>query len=350
MKAAVKILLGLTLLLTGVGITVYWGHLLENKVSKPIPIARAKEATAPTSLALSPAPPRFDVPVHYRDKVVVLMFHNIDPTYQGRGTITPETFEADVKALVEKGYNVITAEQLVSFLEGKTRVPPNAVVITFDDGYKGTYLYAFPVLKKYRVPATVFLIGSLINHHPNFLTWEEVREMAQSGLVTFGGHTYDLHKGVPIDPYTTSPATVARIYDLRTGKSETAEAYHARVLEDSQKEQELFRQEIGKTSPFFAYPYGAYTPELDRALKEAGYSCFFTTLHGANCYGQDPHHIFRINAGAPWITPEKLLQEIRATALGTPGPRKFPPDFIPKWTQKPIKSSQSHHQPKVGRG
>ncbi|MGO0122660.1 polysaccharide deacetylase family protein [Desulfothermobacter acidiphilus] len=339
MRLNAKLLLG-SLLLLAIGIAaVCSSHFFNHAAPQPLPAAKAKEVPA-TSTALTPIPPRLDVPVYYKNRVVVLMFHNLDPTYQGRGTLTPDAFAADIKALVDQGFNFVTAEQLAAFLEGKGQVPPNAVLITFDDGYKGNYLYAFPVLEKYRIPATIFLIGSLIGHHPNFLTWEEVRKMAQSGLITFGGHTYDLHKGAPISPDTTSPATVALIYDLATGKREDLGAYRARVLADSQKEQDLFRQEIGQPSPFFAYPYGAYTPELDSVLREAGYAYFFTTLYGANCYGQDPHHIFRINAGMPTITPDKLVQETRNAGVGTTGPRKFPPTFIPKWTQKPIKSSQ----------
>lgn len=78
------------------------------------------------------------------------MFHNISPTTKGRGTITPAAFAADIRQLVRDGFQPVTAAQLAAFLRGKGEVPPNAVAVTFDDGYAGTYTYAFPVLRQYR--------------------------------------------------------------------------------------------------------------------------------------------------------------------------------------------------------
>jgi|GEM_PF-6993860 len=67
---------------------------------------------------------------------------------------------------------------------------------------------------------------------------------------------------------------------------------------------------------FFAYPYGAYTPELVRILHTAGYRYLFTVIKGVNTRGQDPAHIYRINAGSPWISPERLYVTIRCAVIG----------------------------------
>lgn len=167
----------------------------EKHSSSPARAGKANRTATPAPSRQEDAAGR----VYYRGKVVVLMYHNISPTYHGRGAITPETFAAEIAALVRSGHPIIPVQELVAFLHKKDEVPPNAVVITFDDGYEGVYRYAFPALKEFRVPATVFLIGSYIGKKEGFLTWPQVREMAASGLFTFGGHTFNAHYGAPRD-------------------------------------------------------------------------------------------------------------------------------------------------------
>ncbi|MEW6447370.1 MAG: polysaccharide deacetylase family protein [Bacillota bacterium] len=274
-------------------------------------------------------------PCFYRDKAVVLVFHNISDVYHGRGTISPEAFASDIEALLANGFHIIPVNRLLAFLKGKTELPPNAVVITFDDGYAGVYRYAYPVLQKHRVPATVFLIAGYIGKKADFLNWRQVREMADSGLFTFGGHTYEAHYVVPTGLKTAAPATVARIYNPRTGQKETAPAYRARMLADSIRAQETFSRELGFTTLYFAYPYGAFTPELDQVLRVAGYRYFFTIVSGSNHPGQDPAHLYRINAGMPWITPEELVATIRYVASHSNFPRRIPSGWLPRWAEDP---------------
>lgn len=273
--------------------------------------------------------------VFYRGRVVVLMFHNVSVAQTGRGTITPAVFAADIEKLVNEGFQPITADQLAAFLQGKGEVPPNAVAITFDDGYSGVYTHAYQVLKQYRVPATVFLIAGYIGRKPGFLTWPQVREMEASGLVTFGGHTFNAHYGAPTSARTTAPASVAHIYDFKTGHKETAAEYRTRMLADSLRAQEVFRRELGHTTPYFAYPYGAYTPEFDRLLQDAGYRYFFTVLGGANKRGQDGCRVYRINAGAPWMSPGRLVATVRCVALGANLPTPTSPVWLPRWARDP---------------
>lgn len=271
--------------------------------------------------------------VFYRDAVVVLMYHNVSETYKGRGTISPAQFAAHVRVLRENGFNVISANQLAGFLAGRAGVPPNAVVLTFDDGYEGVYRHVFPVLRRYRLPATVFVVGALVGRD-GFLTWPELRELVASGLFTVGGHTYDAHRRVPTGPATFAPASVARLYDLRTGRRETEGEYRARMLRDGLVSQETFRRELGQVSPFFAYPYGAYTPELDVVLKAAGFRYFFTTLHGANVRGTD--RIYRVNAGKPSVPPEGLIYLVRRAAFTVYQPHRSPPVWLPSWASDPF--------------
>ncbi|MGQ9756172.1 MAG: polysaccharide deacetylase family protein [Desulfotomaculales bacterium] len=286
---------------------------------------------APSAAFQSCAPPPRAAPgrVFYRDRVMVLMFHNISPTTKGRGTITPAAFAADIRQLVRDGFQPVTAAQLAAFLRGKGEVPPNAVAVTFDDGYAGTYTYAFPVLREYRVPATVFLIAGYVGRSPDFLTWSQVREMEASGLFAFGGHTFDAHYRARTGPRTSAPASVARIWNPQTGRRETAVEYRARMLADSLRAQGMFRRELGHTTPYFAYPYGAYNPEFDGVLRDAGYRYYFTVLRGVNRKGQGCR-VYRINAGAPWVSPRRLVTTMRVVALAGRW-NSPPPTWLPRW-------------------
>ena len=265
------------------------------------------------------------------------MFHNISTDYCGRGTISPEAFAADLDTLLYSGYHIISMNQFVAFLKGAA-VPANAVMITFDDGFEGVYRYAYPLLKQQNIPATVFLIADYIGKKTGFLTWPQIREMSASGLFTIGAHTFNAHYSVPTSPKTSAPATIGRIYNLKTHRKETDKEYRDRILADSFCAQQVFNRELGHDTPYFAYPYGAYTVELDQILRIAGYKYFFTTLAGLN--GSDDHtfHFYRINAGVPALSPERLVTRIQCTALLHRSPRKTPQNWLPRWAKEPALS------------
>jgi peptidoglycan/xylan/chitin deacetylase (PgdA/CDA1 family) len=103
------------------------------------------------------------------------------------------------------------------------------------------------------------------------------------------------------------------------------------MLGDSLRAQEVFRRELGHTTPYFAYPYGAYTPELDRVLQDAGYHYFFTVLSGVNRKGQG-YRVYRVNAGTPWISPDRLVATVRGVACGV-RLRAQPRSWSPRWAR-----------------
>ena len=103
-------------------------------------------------------------------------------------TVTQAAFEEQMKFLKEKGYRVITLNQFIDFLEFKRPIPKKSVVITIDDGWRSTYEIAFPILKKYGYPATLFVYTDLIVGSKKTLSWDLIQEMASQGL-DIQGHT-----------------------------------------------------------------------------------------------------------------------------------------------------------------
>jgi len=148
---------------------------------------------------------------------------------------SPSVFDAQMKAIVDGGYTTVFADAYGEYTE-------RTVAVTFDDGYENVYTEAFPILKKYGIKATVFLITS---ERPNHLTDAQIKEMVDSGLIMFGSHT--------VNHYDMTTLT----YDEMIEELKTSKADVERVS--------------GQAVTCFAYPHGAYNDDAKRAVEECGY-------------------------------------------------------------------------------
>lgn len=198
--------------------------------------------------------------------------------------ISADLFSQHMEYIVKSGFTPVSADQLSK----KESLPKKPVLITFDDGYEGVYEYAFPILKKLKIPATIFLITSCLTNdgsksknywstdeHPEttHLTAAMIQEMKESGLITFGCHSHH-HK-------------IFRDIEVSEQKEE---------IEVSVKELKL---KHGIDAKYFAYP-GGYIGN-----KEVSYSTLrknnIQLAFGAqterieNLNTMDPYNIQRIN-------------------------------------------------------
>ena len=155
---------------------------------------------------------------------------------------------------------------------GKKPLPERAILITFDDGYRSLYTRVFPLLLAYRIPVVAALVGSWLDapmdatvRYGNrdraareFLSWEEAREMARSGLVEFASHSYDLHRGVRGNPQGNELAAGwARIYRPDRGYESAAE-FRRRIAEDLARSRDLLASRLGKRRAPLSWPFGRY--------------------------------------------------------------------------------------------
>lgn len=220
----------------------------------------------------------------------VVMYHSLlkDPAMQGKYVLPPDTFEEDVRYLLNHGYTPVLPEALVAYTRGGS-LPEKPVVLTFDDGYLNNYTYAFEIARRYGVKFLLSPIGKWADEytaHPDEnpayaeLSWPRLREMAASGLVELGNHTYDLH----------------RTDRGRTGagqkKGEGEAAYRALLMADLQKAQEAFRAHTGKTPAAFVFPFGARNRLTDQIVREAGFAVTFTCAETVSTVTRDPESLF----------------------------------------------------------
>ena len=209
--------------------------------------------------------PRYTVPI--------LMYHSIG---YGEGSliVTPENFNRQMKYLKSKGYEVISLDELLKIIESKKRVKRNKVVITFDDGRRDNFTYAYPILKHYGFSATIFLITGLIrknskdNERGFFLSWDEIKEMSNYGVV-FGSHT-KTH------------------LDLGLNTNEKI------VLEELAGSKKVIEKEINKPADFFCYPSGLFNQVTKELVKKVGYNGACTTNRGYIKYNRDVYELKRI--------------------------------------------------------
>lgn len=186
--------------------------------------------------------------------VPVLMYHSID--YNSKATklsVSPESFARQMEFLHKNHYNVVSLGKVAAGIRRGEKMPPKAVVITFDDGFYNNYLYAYPVLKKYKFPATIFVITDKIGE-PGWLGWKELKEMSDSGIISIGSHTKS-HPWLP---------------SLGTEKMEDEVAGSKKILEER----------LGKKVDELCYPSGAFDRKVQDALRKTGYSCAVATNPG----------------------------------------------------------------------
>jgi peptidoglycan/xylan/chitin deacetylase (PgdA/CDA1 family) len=243
--------IGLGLLLAGLAVPAYayW------YATQPPFYGVAEQASVPLPQR-SPAVP---VPA-YRDGVLVLCYHDLTTQPHNEYTVTPRSFAAQMAALQQAGFHTISAEEFTRFDAGEpVRLPSRPLLITFDDGAKGTWVYADRVLARFGFEATVFLITGDVGHHqPYYLDWPEVEAMQETGRWSFGSHTAAGHGLVAADNSgDTGPFLTNRLWLPSEDRLETLGEYRTRVSADLDRSIEEARDHELPRPSLFAFPFSA---------------------------------------------------------------------------------------------
>lgn len=205
--------------------------------------------------------------------VPVLCYHRIG-SGRGKMIVSPGDFAEQMAYLAREGYRVISLPMLRDFLAGRGPLPAKSVVITFDDGYRSTYEFAFPILKKHGFPATVFLYSDFIGAG-DALSWSQLREMVGSGLIE-------------IQPHSKSHTNLV----LRLPQ-ESDGAYQQRLRTEMEKPGELIRQRLGREVYAYAYPYGDANQAVTVQMEHNRMALGFTVTPGGNGFFAYPYLLRR---------------------------------------------------------
>jgi len=206
-------------------------------------------------------------------------------------TIHITRFEQQMAYLKNNGYLVISIAQLLQCIENNI-FPEKPVIITIDDGFKSVYSLAFPVLKEYGFPATLFLYTDFIGNGPNQLSWQEIREMIDAGM-EIGSHTLS-HSNL-----------------LNMKKKESHMDYLKRINQEILLSREILERNTGSLVQSFAYPYGVYSQEIKMLAKQAGYQALLNVNSMNNSIPIDKYSLNRqiIPASCSIKQFENILKE-----------------------------------------
>ncbi|MER3500918.1 MAG: hypothetical protein C4295_05460 [Candidatus Fervidibacterota bacterium] len=233
---------------------------------------------------------------YQRPTVAVFCYHEIAPNPTNSMTLEPIQFEAHLRWLKHSGFLTLTGEQLLRFLRGEWQPQEPAVVLTFDDGYEGVYNYAYPLLKRYGYCGIVFPVVAKIDM-PRHLTWEQLREMVDSGVMEVGVHAYEMH------------CSLTRMLEKSPNPVKTLE----RIARDWTKAKWLLQTRLGVRVFLLAFPQGDYNEVLIALAKSLGFEGLFTADIGVNKLGEGTERIKRIGTSAPHTTVWRLrLRLLRA--------------------------------------
>lgn len=128
---------------------------------------------------------KYGLSIVYRlDNISVLMYHSIGDKNKNFSTVSSVCFNWQMKFLKEKSFSVVSVDDLLNYEDKKNK----KVCLTFDDGTEDNYFIVYKILKKYNFPAVFFIVYDLVGKD-GFLTWDQIVEMKNSGLIEFGCHT-----------------------------------------------------------------------------------------------------------------------------------------------------------------
>ena len=201
----------------------------------------------------------------------ILMYHHIDFLAPGASkvwqdlTVSPQTFERQMKYLFEQNYHPITFRQFFDFIEKGNELPEKSLIITFDDGWKNQYTYALPVLKKYKFPATFFIVVNQTGGNL-FMNWEELKDLLNNGM-EIGSHTIT-------HPNLRRVAPSQLIYEIKNSKT-------------------ILEKNLDYQIEVFAYPYGIFDSKIIEAVSKANYKMARTTIWGLD---QNMENLYTLRA------------------------------------------------------
>ena len=222
------------------------------------------------------------------EKFICIVYHDIP----GKATVDDDNVRGDFVKQLEylrtHGYHFISIQDLIAASKGQKKLPQKAILLTFDDAYLSFYKFVFPVLKLYHYPAVLSVVTSWVGgkkpsfyHGKEFMTWDQIKEVAASGLVTIASHTNNLHKYVRSNPAgNKEEAPYTFIYNPQTKKYETDGEFRTRLKKDLKKNVEIFEQKLHFRPRVLTWPYGAYNKIGVEEAKKLGFEVLLTLKNG----------------------------------------------------------------------
>ena len=199
------------------------------------------------------------VPTYAFQSIPVLCYHRCGAEVKDSMTIKTKSFASQLEWLIKDGYTVIPLDTAARYIKGEIKsIPAKSIVITADDGHKSVYSDMAPIIKKYKVPVTLFIYPSAISNAKYAMTWDQLRELEATKLFHVESHTY-WHPNFKREKKSLSP-----------------EEYSKSVHTQLYKSKATLEKKMGHGIKYLAWPFGIYDQDLLKKASEAGYDMAFS--------------------------------------------------------------------------
>jgi len=189
------------------------------------------------------------------NSIVVLMYHRFNEHQHQSTSIDKEIFFEQMKFLKDEGFTILPLSDLILFFNKKKNLPNKTIFITIDDGYKSVYKHAYPILKEFNFPFSVFLSTDFVSDSENsdFMNWEMLKELKSNN---------------------------GEIYNHTSDHSSLLKISKAKALKIINKSQKILQKELGEVSLIFSYPYGESNLDIENLIREQGFKLAFSQQSG----------------------------------------------------------------------
>lgn len=225
--------------------------------------------------------------------VPVLFYHHVNNNSGDTVTVTPEVFSSQMTYLHEQGYETLSVTQLIHFIAGDYVPAAKSVLITFDDGWIDNYLYAVPVLKKFNLKSTHFLITGRVENltelysiglTPDHASCKKLINAGRAGEVVLG---WDLVKELDKDP-------LFEFYSHTVNHFRCAYLQVDELFFELSHSKQSIEARLSKPCDYLCWPYGSYSQSALECAAQLGYKGTFSTINGFCSIGSDPFLLNRI--------------------------------------------------------
>lgn len=224
--------------------------------AEPEPSPELEATPEPTPVAETTPEPTPAFQLDTSSQVVVYCYHRFEGSGFGSLSIEPETFRTQLQALKDDGIEVISMSDFLAWKAGEKNIPPRSAIITIDDGYESGYSVAWPILKEFGYPFTMYVYTDFVGKGGKSISWEQLAEMRDAG-VDIGDHSKS-HS------------------NLRSRNGKSLEEYKDWLRQELVTSKDMIEQKLGIRVLSHAYPYGNYNDTVREIIKEAGYDAAFT--------------------------------------------------------------------------
>lgn len=280
--------------------------------------ASAAPAKSDGSATASPAPSVAPLPtpparaaVDQTAEVLIYGWHRlVSKVHTAWTEITPQDFEKQMQELKDRGIAVIPLQDMLAWKRGEKNIPPRAAVLTFDDGWRSQYDVAWPILKKFNYPFTLFIYTEGVRGGKfgggEAITWEQLAEMRDAG--------------VDIEAHSATHQDLKKPYDKTAKRRLNPQEYQAWLDSEIIAPKQLLEQRLGIKVNCFAVPFGNWNQQVKETAMRAGYEAMFT-VYGQPITFRTPNDSigrYLIEANKPKVFSDAIAMIATSSGGGAP--------------------------------